>query len=213
AWNSERLDPRQRDDLDFRYSTPALFAQDEIGLSEKVRLAVSARLDFQNIYGNFFDPRVSVLFRPGGGTSFRVSAGTGYSLPIPITERTEEVGLTRVAPLGDLDPERARSASFDVGWGREAWELNGTLFAWRVEHALQTVDSTALPGTVEVLNAEDPLKTYGSELLVRYSHGPWHAILSYTYTHAEESDPAGPGLREVPLTPRHAGELALIVES
>ncbi|HEU5181965.1 MAG TPA: TonB-dependent receptor [Candidatus Polarisedimenticolia bacterium] len=213
AWNGERLDMRQRDDLDYRYSTPALFAQDEIGFSEKLRVAVSGRLDFQNVYGTFFDRRVSVLFRPGGGMSFRISTGTGYSLPIPITERTEEVGLRRVAPLAALDPERARSASLDVGWGHGAWELNGTLFASRVEHALQTVDSTALPGTVEVRNAPDPLQTYGSELLVRYSHGPWHAIGSYTYTHSEESDPAGSGLREAPLTPRHAGELALIVES
>ena len=213
AWNGERLDVRQRHDLSYRYSTPALFAQDEVAFSEKLRVALSGRLDFQNVFGTFFDPRVSLLLRPGGGMSLRISAGTGYAVPLPITERTEEVGLTRVAPLPDLDPERARSASFDVGWGRGPWELNGTLFASRVEHALQTVDSTALPGTVEILNAPEPLRTYGSELLVRYSRGPWHAIGSYTYTHAEESDPTGSGSREAPLTPRHAGELALIVES
>jgi outer membrane receptor for ferrienterochelin and colicins len=37
-------------------------------------------------------------------------------------------------------------------------------------------------------------------------------IATYTYTHSSEVDPSGSGRSEVPLTPRHSGELAGIWE-
>jgi iron complex outermembrane receptor protein len=87
------------------------------------------------------------------------------------------------------------------------------LFASRVNDALLTRESLADPSKLEIVNAAEPTKTYGTELIVRYSRGPWHAIGTYTYLHANESDPQGPGRREVPLTPRHTAELAAILES
>jgi iron complex outermembrane receptor protein len=119
----------------------------------------------------------------------------------------------RVLPLGALEPERAQSASFDLGWSDGGWEVNGTLFASRVSHALQTRDSTAQPGQVEIVNAAEPTKTSGTELIVRYSRGPLHVIGTDTYLHATESDPTRTGRRDVPLTPRHEAELAAIWES
>jgi len=192
---------------------PAVLVQDEYALSGRLSLAASGRADFHNVYGAFFDPRVSMLVRPNRQLSLRLSAGTGYAVPVPFTERTEEVGLSRVLPLGALEPERARSASFDLGWSRGGLELNGTLFASSVRHALQTRDSMAQPGRVEIVNADEPTKTSGAELIIRYSHRILHMIGTYTYLSTSESDPAGAGRREVPLTPRHEAELAAIWES
>src|SRR5262249_51226912 len=69
------------------------------------------------------------------------------------------------------------------------------------------------PGMVEIINADDPTRTYGSELIVHYSRSPLHVIGTYTYLHTTESDPKGPGKREVPLTPLHSAELAGLLES
>jgi len=170
-------------------------------------------VEFHNVYGAFFDPRVSMLVRPNKQLSLRLSAGTGYAAPVPLTERTEEVGLLRVLPLGALEPERAQSASFDLGWSGGGLELNGSLFASRVSHALQTRDSMAQPGQVEIVNAAEPTKTSGAELIIRYSHRLLHVIGTYTYLSTSESDPAGTGRREVPLTPRYEAELDAIWES
>ena len=63
------------------------------------------------------------------------------------------------------------------------------------------------------MNAAEPTRTYGTELIVHYSRGLLHMIGTHTYLHATESDPEGPGRREVPLTPSHAAELAAILES
>jgi iron complex outermembrane receptor protein len=134
-------------------------------------------------------------------------------VPVPFTERTDEVGLSRVLPLGALEPERAQSVSFDLGWSGGGLELNGTLFASSVRHGLQTRDSLAQPGQVEFVNAAESTKTSGAELIVRYSHRLLHLIGTYTWLRTSESDPVGTGRREVPLTPRHAAELAAIWES
>src|SRR2546425_321595 len=136
ALQQEELRVREVSRLDYGYTAPAVFVQDEYALSGKLSVAASARADFHNVYGTFFNPRVSVLVRPYERLSLRMSAGTGYAAPVPFTDRTEEVGLSRVLPLAGLDPERAQSDSIDLVWTGGGWEVNGTMFASRVSHAL-----------------------------------------------------------------------------
>jgi iron complex outermembrane receptor protein len=100
-----------------------------------------------------------------------------------------------------------------VGWSRGGLELNGTLFASKVSRALLTRDSALAPGSIELVNAAEPTKTYGSEFIFHYSRGPWHVIATHTHLHSTESDPGGSGRRDVPLTPEDTAELAAILES
>ncbi len=209
----DSLHVRDLEDLDYSHVAPGVFVQDEYALSGKLSLAASGRADFPRDYGTFFDPRVSVLARPEEHLSVRLSAGTGYAIPVPVTGRTEEVGFSRVLPLSGVEPERARSASLDIGWREGGLELNGTLFASRIDHALQTRESSVQPDKVEVFNAPEPTDTRGGEFIAHYGRGALHVIATYTYLRATESDPEGAGRREVPLSPRHAAELAAILES
>jgi outer membrane receptor for ferrienterochelin and colicins len=198
--------------FDFAHIVPALFAQDEYSVSERLAVSASARLDFDDEHGTFFNPLVSALVRPGGGWNVRLSAGTGYSPPVPFTEETTVIGLWRLLPLQDVKPERARTSSLDVGWSTRRLEINGTLFVSEVSDPLALRDSVAQPGSFEIVNAPGSTRTIGSELLARLTAGPQHVIVSYTYTHSTEADPLGSERREVPLTPRHAGEIAWIWE-
>ena len=93
-------------------------------------------MDWHSDYGAFFNPRVSVLLRPGEWTA-RLSAGTGYYAPTPFTEETEAVGLSRLDPLGTLEAERARSVSVDLGRALGPVEVNAAVFGSRIEDALQ----------------------------------------------------------------------------
>jgi len=213
ALQHDDLELRERGDLGYSYTVPAIFAQDEIAFSSRFSAAASGRIDLHDEYGTFFSPRISLLFRPRADTSIRLSGGTGFAVPSPFNERTETVGLSPLLPYQDLEPERARSISLDAGWASGGLELNGTVFASRVHHALLARDSVELPGRIEIVNAPEPTETYGTELLVRYVRGPLQLIATHTFVDATESDPAGAGRRDVPLTPRHAAELAAIVES
>ena len=205
---------RSRDlpSFDFTHVVPALFAQDEYAVGEHLGVSASSRLDFDDEHGTFFSPLVSALVRPGRAWNVRLSAGTGYSPPVPFTEETSVVGLWRVLPLRGAKPERAKTSSLDIGWSTRGFEINGTLFLSEVSDPLVLRDSAAQPGSFEIANAPEATRTFGSELLARFTAGPEQVIVTYTYTHSTEADPFGAARREVPLTPRHAGEIAWIWE-
>src|SRR5438876_6003008 len=79
---------RSRDVSRFNYTyiVPAVFVQDDYVLGSHVTVSGSARMDAHNVYGGFFNPRVSVLFRPEPHWTVRVSAGTGVFASTPFTE-------------------------------------------------------------------------------------------------------------------------------
>ncbi len=205
---------RSRDlsSFDFTHAVPALLAQDEYAVSKHLVFSASARVDFAGGQGTILSPLVSALLRPGSGWNVRLSAGSGYSSATPFTDETEVVGLWRVLPLRDVGPERARSSSLDVGWSGHGLEVNATLFASEVNDPLMLREAAGRPGSFEVVNAPFPTRTLGSELLARLSVGPMNLIATYTYVRATEAEPSGAGRREVPLMPRHAGEIAWILE-
>jgi iron complex outermembrane receptor protein len=189
----------------YRYTSPALFLQDEFPLLDDVVIAGSARADFHSEYGTLVNPRLSVLYRPAAWT-VRLSGGTGSFAPGPFTELTEALGLRTLRPLGDLEPERARSISLDVGRLLGPVELNGSLFAARVDDPVQT--RAPASNQLEVVNADGPIRTRGAELFARARLGALHALASFAYLDATEADPDSAGRRrDVPLTPRQTAGL------
>jgi outer membrane receptor for ferrienterochelin and colicins len=196
AMQSERYRNHDVNGFDYTYNTPSLFAQDEYAPNARVTLSGSGRLDFHNRYGTFFNPRVSALIRLGGGLTTRISTGTGVFAPTPFTEETEATGLARIHPLANVQAERAWSASGDLGWKSESFELNGTVFGSVIRHPV------VLRG-LDIVNLNGPTRTAGTELLVRYRRGKFNFVATHTYTRSTELD-RNSGIREtVALTPRH----------
>lgn len=189
-----------------------LFVQDEVSVGPRLDLSASLRTDFEHGIGTFMNPLVSALVRPGKGFRLRVSAGTGYAAPVPVLDETEAVGLSRVLPLRHLKAERARSASFDLGWTRGHFEIDETLFASRIRGALELREAAVEAGRFEITNAPSPTDAYGSQFLLRYVNGPLQIIATHTTLHSTGSDPGGEGRRETPGNPRHSLELAALVE-
>lgn len=195
--------------FDFGYTIPSLFLQDEYAPSDWITLAASGRIDSHSEFGAFFNPRISLLLRPGEWTA-RASAGTGFFAPTPFTEETEAVGLARLAPLAGLAAERARSASLDIGRTMGALEANATLFGSIVDDPVQ---ATRAGATLTLVNAEGPTRTWGGELLARWDAEPFFVTATYTHLRSTESDPESTGVRrDVPLTPRHAAGIVAMWE-
>lgn len=191
--------------LSFDYTVPALFAQDEITVSDALRVSGSLRVDRHNRFGSVLSPRVSLLVCPGEWTA-RLSGGTGFFAPTPFTEESEAVGLRRVrlpqAPDDEWVRERARSAMVDVAREFGPVEVVASAFASRIDDALQTVRNP--DGTLTIDNADGPVETWGTEVFAALRTGPWRLIGSHTWLRSTEPIPNGEGRREVPLTPRHA---------
>ena len=201
ALQREGYRARNVEGFDYAYTTPALFAQDEVSPVEWLTLSASGRLDAHSEYGVFLSPRLSALLRPREGWTARASAGAGYYAPTPFTEETEAIGLGRISPR-PLDAERAWGASFDVARSAGPLEVNATLFGSVIRGPVQLRESG--DGLLVLANAEGNTRTWGTELLGRWHQGPWHLTATHTFIRSTEPSPESPGRREVPLTPRHA---------
>ena len=199
----EALRARDVAGVDYTFTVPAAFAQVTVKLSETVSLAGAGRCDAHSEYGTQCAPRVALLYRPVEGFSARLSGGTGWYAPTPLTEETDAVGLRRVV-FPSLDPERARMAALDLRYEVGHVELSGTLSRSRLTGVVALEPIPGDPqGRERFTNTRGPTDTWAGELFAVYEKAPIVLTAFYGYLHAVEADPAG-GRREVALTPRHA---------
>ena len=187
--------------FNFTYTVPGVFAQDDVVVSEWLSLSASARLDRHSEYGTFVSPRVSALARSGAWNA-RLSAGTGFFGPSPLTEETEAAGLSRLAIPGSLRAEQGRSASFDLSRSDGPLTSTATLFASRVNHPIHVDDGEH---SLVLTNLVAPTNNTGLELLGTLRHEPFALTASYTYVRSREE--VGGTAEDVPLTPRHSAGL------
>ena len=201
---------RSRDVSRFNYTyiVPAVFVQDDYTLGPRVTLSGSARVDAHSVYGGFFNPRISALFRPASQWTLRVSTGTGVFAPTPFIEETEAVGLSRLLPLRGVQPEKAWSVSSDVGWSSSHLELNGTVFGSLIRHPVMLRQAgMASPQSIEIFNAGGPTRTAGSEFLARLRQGEFTVVVTHTLVHSTEIDRNDDQRRGVPLTPKYTASI------
>jgi len=131
--------------------------------------------------------------------------GQGFFAPTPFTEETEATGLSRLAPLRDLEAERGRSLSVDLGWKRGPFELTSTWFHSTIDDPvlLRETEFGAASTPVEIVNAPGPTRTRGSELITRWHRNEMDLIATHMFVWSTEIDPAAGTRGEAELTPRH----------
>ena len=181
----------------YTFMVPGVFLQDDLDLTRWLSLSASGRLDRHNEYGTFFSPRIAVLLRSGAWNS-RLSVGTGFFGPSPLTEETEAAGLSRLVIPAPLRAEEGRSASFDLSRTDGPVSTTFTLFSSRIHHPIDVDRSSGLVLT----NLSEPTTNVGVELLGTVRHEPFALTATYTYVRSRES--AESTLEDVPLTPRHS---------
>src|SRR4029079_9636025 len=95
AVEHENYAAQELSQFNYSFTVPGLFIQDDLDLARWLSLSASGRLDHHNVYGTFLSPKLSALFRHGSWNS-RISIGTGFLGPSPLTEETEASGLSRL---------------------------------------------------------------------------------------------------------------------
>ena len=212
AVQQERYVAQDVTGFDFRYTTPAVFAQTTMELSPALSVTASARADGHSEYGTQVAPRLSALVRLVGEWTLRASAGGGYFAPSPFTEETEVTGLIPLLPLEGIREERARSASVDLGGTLGPLELNLTTFASIVDHPVAVRPVADNSDYIELVNLEGATRTAGGELLMRWNPEPFHVTGSYTFVRSTDEDPETGMRRDAPLTPRHQAGIVTMWE-
>ena len=183
--------------FDYTYTIPGVFVQDDVEFASWLSLSASGRLDHHSEYGTFFSPRIAALLRSGQWNS-RLSVGTGFFGPSPLTEETEAAGLSRLQVPGALQAERGRSASLDVTRTIGPISTTVTFFASRIADPIGVSRETAFVLT----NAAEPTANMGFELLGTLRREPFAVTASYAYVRSREFEN---GSRvDAALTPRHS---------
>jgi iron complex outermembrane receptor protein len=184
----------------YTYAAPGVFAQDDVAVSRWLSISASGRVDAHSRFGTFVSPRVSALLRANGWSS-RLSFGTGFFAPTPLTEETEAAGLSRLIIPQPLKAERGRSLSLDLTRAAGPFSGTVTLFASRVLDPIE-VDRDA---AFVLRNLAEPATNTGVELLGTWRRAPFSATATYTFVRAVERP--GDVDVSVPLTPRHSAGL------
>lgn len=205
AIDRDVFDPNDTPQFAYTFTTPGVFAQDDVDVTPWLLVSGSARLDHHSEYGTFLSPRMSVLLRGGGWTS-RLSAGTGFFPTSALTEETESAGLSRLTVRTPLQAETGGSASFDVTRTMGALSATATVFASRIHNPV-FVDRT----TAYVL-ANQPFDSTnaGAELLATWRKEPLSLTAVYGFVNAREYE--NTAFADVPLTPRHSLTLLGTIE-
>jgi len=197
AFERDAFQPVDTPQFAYTYTTPGLFVQDDVDFAQWFALSASARLDHHSEFGTFFSPRISGLLRRGPWSS-RLSYGTGFFPPTPITEETEAAGLTRLSVARPIEAERGTSTSLDLT--RTAGPLSATLTAFysRVAHPVD------VERTNEYLlrNLPTPTTNTGIEALAIWKTEDFSLVANYAFIKSRED--SDEGRLDVPLTPRHS---------
>lgn len=195
----------------FRQSTNTanfgLFGQDEITLARGLLLNAGLRYDYYDIFGATVDPRASLIYDTGFGTTLKFIFGDAFRSP-NLYERFYD--FPGYSGNSNLHPEHVRSYEFlaEQALGSHI-RMGGNLFYNDIDHLI-TQGYDASEG-VYIYNNTDQVTTQGAEFELdgRWSHGIQGRI-SYTFTDAEESS-ASLVRQRPPNSPRHLGKADLTV--
>jgi len=205
---------REYSPLDYTFGTGSVFAQDVWRVAPRLALTASGRVDAHARYGTHASPRLSLLMRLAEDWTARASATHGYYAPTPFVEEAEPVGVRRVRGFESLRAEEADYGALDVNGKAGPVEVNATLFASRLTHAVRAETPAEDPATLRLANAAGTAHTSGLELFGVYNLEPLLVTALYTLTEATEPTTASATTprRQVPYTPRHTGGIDITWE-
>ncbi|WP_026713991.1 TonB-dependent receptor [Flavobacterium daejeonense] len=103
---------------------PSLFVQDEINLSEKHKILLGARYDYNKNHGNIFTPRLAYKLKIDDNNILRFNTGTGFRIVNLFTEEHAALtGSREVVVEEELKPERSYNAN--LNYLRKMYVSNG----------------------------------------------------------------------------------------
>lgn len=104
---------------------PGIFVQDEITFSEKHKLLLGLRYDYNSIHGNIITPRLAYKLKFNENNILRFNAGTGFRVVNLFTEdHAALTGSREVVIANNLDPEKSINAN--LNYIKKIYFSNGT---------------------------------------------------------------------------------------
>ncbi len=104
---------------------PGLFIQDEISITDKHKVLIGFRYDYNSYHGNIFTPRFAYKWTLNDKNILRLNAGTGYRVVNLFTEDHAALTGARLLEIkNELNPEQ--SYNVNLNYIRKFYAKNGT---------------------------------------------------------------------------------------
>jgi len=200
--------------LDFTNTTLGAFLQNTTSLNEQWAIETGFRLDYQNNYGVFPLPRLSLMFEPSAQLTFRLGGGLGYMIPTVFSEDAERQQFQNIQPLDtdELDAERSAGGNLDVNYRlpitqKLIFSTNVLLFYTRINDPL-VLSSTG--SGFEFIQPSGFVDTEGVEMNMKWSYGDLKLFVGYTHANVEQH--YNGEVTEFPLVAEHRLNNVLMYE-
>jgi outer membrane receptor for ferrienterochelin and colicins len=171
--------------LDYDYTTLGGFIQNTTNVSDKIVLETGLRTDYQNQYGLFVLPRLSVLYTINESLNLRFGGGLGYKTPTIFTEDTERIQYRNVLPIqtANVEAEQSIGTNLDVNYKTLLtddlfFSINTLLFYTQVDNPL--ILNLNSNNSYEFTQPKGNINTKGLETNVKLSYQDFKFFVGYT---------------------------------
>lgn len=199
---------------DYMQTTIGAFVQNNLSISEKVKLETGLRGDYVVDYGFTFLPRVSLLFKASQSFSSRIGGGFGYKAPTIFTEESERLQYQNVLPISSERNklEKSYGGNLDLNYRTQLGEvgisINHLFFYTYLNDPLNL--SLLGDGTYEFENLSGFTDSKGTETNVKLEYGDFKLFIGYTFTDTKIH--SGATTVQNPLTAKHRLNNVLMYE-
>ncbi|MCF8255959.1 MAG: TonB-dependent receptor [Flavobacteriales bacterium] len=176
-----------------RQFIPGIFIQDEWTLKPNAwQLLGGARLDYYDIHGPVFSPRINLKYRPGQWTTMRLNLGTGFKVVNLFTEDHAFIsGQREVVLMEELKPERSYNAALNFNHVYTLGESQGSVdvdgfYTYFTNRIIPNYDT---PGQIIYANTDGHVQSWGISALVNHSFRfPVSIRLGFNYLNARQTE-------------------------
>ncbi len=203
----------QRDQKDVTFGA---FANNIYDLSDNWILETGFRADYNNDFGFFPLPRISLLYKTDNGFSSRIGGGLGYKIPDIFTEEAEYINFESILAIDKsaLDAERSYGVNFDFNYQTRltdeiGFSINQLFYVTAINKGL-LLNSTD-NGFFQFKNAPDEILSKGAETNIKFTYKDFRWFLNYAFIDTKLN--YLPGNPQKPLTAKHNAGSVLMYES
>lgn len=202
---TEKFNENPTTNLDRSYQQNTLggFIQNNWRFNESMTLESGLRLDYNNNYGVFLLPRMSLFYNINDKLSSRIGFGLGYKTPTIFTEASE---LRSYQLVSSIDPdnfnaEKSTGINADLNYKTKVFNdavsvsFNQLFFATELSNLLILENQGVNFG---FKNSKDPLMSFGFETNLRLKFKDFVLFTNYAFNNVKINN------HQKVLTPKHS---------
>lgn len=210
---TENFDEDKINNLDRSYKqiTTGAFVQNNYKIDDTFTLESGLRLDYNNNYGAFLLPRLSMLISYNNEVSSRIGGGFGYKIPTIFMEDSELRSYRNVLPINvnNFDAETSIGVNADINYKTRIFNDNVSLsfnqlvFYTRLKNSLVLQQNGS---NYEFSNSKNPLHSFGLETNLKLKYKDFVLFTNYAFNDVKINN------TQKVLTPKHSIGAVLMYE-